>query len=70
MIDDQLGAYMVYKLVREYSAQLGFDIGAHALRATDTPTRSIIRWTSPRSRNSWGTPTSSPPASTITARRG
>jgi integrase/recombinase XerD len=23
--------------VREYSAQLGFEIGAHALRATDTP---------------------------------
>ena len=25
---------MVYKLVRGYSAQLGFEIGAHALRAT------------------------------------
>jgi site-specific recombinase XerD len=24
----------VYKLVRPYSAQLGFEIGAHALRAT------------------------------------
>jgi integrase/recombinase XerD len=26
----------VYKLVRTYSAQLGFEIGAHALRATAT----------------------------------
>jgi integrase/recombinase XerD len=25
---------MVYRLVRGYSAQLGFEIGAHALRAT------------------------------------
>ena len=25
---------MIYKLVRAYSAQLGFKVGAHALRAT------------------------------------
>jgi hypothetical protein len=28
----------VYELVREYSAQLGFEIGAHALRATAATT--------------------------------
>jgi integrase/recombinase XerD len=32
--DKALDPDMVYKLVRGYSAQLGFEIGAHALRAT------------------------------------
>ncbi len=33
-IDKALDPDMVYRLVRGYSAQLGFEIGAHALRAT------------------------------------
>ena len=33
-IDKALDPDMVYRLVRGYSAELGFDIGAHALRAT------------------------------------
>ena len=33
-IDKALDPNMVYKLVRGYSAELGFEIGAHALRAT------------------------------------
>jgi site-specific recombinase XerD len=33
-IDKALDPDMVYKLVKAYSAQLGFEIGAHALRAT------------------------------------
>jgi integrase/recombinase XerD len=31
---DAITANGVYKLVRDYSAELGFEIGAHALRAT------------------------------------
>ena len=59
----------VYKLVKAYSLELGFEIGAHALRRRPPPMRSIIRRTSPRSRSGLGTPTSPQPASTITARR-
>jgi site-specific recombinase XerD len=33
-LDKPLDADMVYRLVRKYSALLGFEIGAHALRAT------------------------------------
>lgn len=33
-LDKALDPDMVYKLVRAYSAELGFEIGAHALRAT------------------------------------
>ena len=33
-LDQAITADGVYKLVRAYSAQLGFEIGAHALRAT------------------------------------
>jgi integrase/recombinase XerD len=33
-IDKALDPDMVYRLVRGYSAALGFEIGAHALRAT------------------------------------
>ena len=33
-LDQALTPDAVYKLVKAYSAQLGFDIGAHALRAT------------------------------------
>jgi integrase len=33
-LDKALDPDMVYKLVRGYSAELGFEIGAHALRAT------------------------------------
>jgi integrase/recombinase XerD len=33
-LDKALDPDMVYRLVRGYSAQLGFEIGAHALRAT------------------------------------
>ena len=33
-LDKALTPDMVYKLVRQYSAELGFEIGAHALRAT------------------------------------
>jgi hypothetical protein len=48
----------VYKLVRAYSAALGFEIGAHALRARPLPpTRSITKPTSPRCRSGWGTRT-------------
>jgi integrase/recombinase XerD len=33
-IDEALDPDMIYKLVQKYSAELGFEIGAHALRAT------------------------------------
>jgi integrase len=33
-LDDAITPDGTYKLVRAYSAQLGFEIGAHALRAT------------------------------------
>ena len=33
-LDDAITPDGIYKLVRTYSAQLGFEIGAHALRAT------------------------------------
>ena len=33
-VDKALDPDMVYKLVKTYSAELGFEIGAHALRAT------------------------------------
>ena len=33
-LDQAITAGGVYRLVRAYSAQLGFEIGAHALRAT------------------------------------
>ena len=33
-LDDAITPDGIYKLVRVYSAQLGFEIGAHALRAT------------------------------------
>jgi site-specific recombinase XerD len=33
-LDTALTPHSVYRLVRGYSAQLGFEIGAHALRAT------------------------------------
>jgi integrase/recombinase XerD len=33
-LDTAITADGVYRLVRTYSAQLGFEIGAHALRAT------------------------------------
>src|SRR5262249_21832006 len=33
-LDTALTPHSVYRLVRSYSAQLGFEIGAHALRAT------------------------------------
>jgi integrase/recombinase XerD len=55
----------VYRLVRAYSAQLGFEIGAHALRAT-----AATNATSPRCRNGSATRTSPPPAFTITVERG
>ena len=32
--DKALDPDMIYKLVQKYSAELGFEIGAHALRAT------------------------------------
>lgn len=59
----------VYRLVRSYSAQLGFQIGAHALRATPPPMRSTTRRISPRCKNGSATQTSPPRASTITAAR-
>ena len=52
----------VYKLVRAYSAELGFEIGPHALRATPRQTRSTTRPTSPRCRNGLATPTSRRPS--------
>ena len=60
----------VYKLVRAYSAQLGFEIGAHALRATAPPMRSITRPTSPRFRNGSAARIFPPRGSMITGERG
>jgi hypothetical protein len=60
----------IYKLVRAYSAKLGFAIAAHALRATAAPMRSIIRPTSPRCRSGAATPTSPLRGSMIIAARG
>ena len=57
----------ISKLVRAYSAELGFRIGAHALRATPPPTHSITKPTSQRCRSGLGTPTSRQRGSTIIA---
>src|ERR1700722_11260238 len=53
----------VYKLVRAYSAQLGLEIGAHALRATAATNALDHQADIPRCRNGSATPTSPPPAS-------
>jgi integrase/recombinase XerD len=58
----------IYKLVRAYSAQLGFKIGAHARQRR--PMRSTMRRISPKCRSGWATRTSPPRASTITAGHG
>jgi hypothetical protein len=60
----------IYKLVRAYSAELEFEIGAHALRATAATNGSIMRRTLPRCKNGSVTRTSPRPRSTITAARG
>ena len=39
-LEDAITADGVYRLVRRYSGQLGFLIGAHALRATSPPRES------------------------------
>jgi hypothetical protein len=57
----------VYKLVRAYSAELGFAIGARALRATARPRRSTTRPTLAKCRSGLGTLTSPPREFTITA---
>ena len=59
----------VYRLVRGYSAELGFKIGVHFLRATARPPmHSIIRPILPRYKNGWDTPTYQPRGFTITVR--
>jgi integrase/recombinase XerD len=59
----------IYKLVRAYSAALGFEIGPHALRAT-AATNALTRPTSPRCRNGSATRTSRRPGFTIIAAPG
>ncbi len=69
-LDKALDPDMVYKLVRGYSAELGFEIGAHALRAT-AATNALDHQADIAKVQEWlGTRTSPPPGSTITARRG
>src|ERR1700730_10585631 len=58
------------ELARAYSAQLGFEVGAHALRATAPPMRSITRPTSPRFSNGSATRIFPPRVSMITGERG
>jgi integrase/recombinase XerD len=58
----------VYKLVRGYSAKLGFEISAHALRATAATNALDNQADSPKCRSGWGTPTSPLRASTIIGR--
>ncbi len=62
----------VYKLVRQYSAALGFAIGAHALRAT-AATNALDHQADIAKVQEWlgyATPTSPRPEFTITARPG
>ena len=69
-LDKALDPDMIYRLVRRYSAELGFEIGAHALRAT-AATNALDHQADIAKVQEWlGTPTSPPPASTITARPG
>jgi hypothetical protein len=60
----------VYKLVRAYSAQLGFEIGAHALRATAATNTLEHEADIARCRNGSAMRTSPPCESTIAAARG
>ena len=60
----------VYKLVKAYSAELGFEIGAHALRATAATNALDHQADIAKVQECSATPTSPPPAATITARRG
>ena len=69
-LDKALTPDAVYKLVRRYSAALGFEIGAHALRATAAPMPSTTRQISPKCRNGSAMPISRQPESTIIARPG
>ena len=55
-----------YTLVRTYSAQLGFRIGAHALRAAAVTDALDNQADVAKSRSGSATPTSPPPASTTT----
>ena len=72
-VSKAITADAVYKIVRAYSGALGFQIGAHALRATaatnaldhQADIAKVQEWL-----GGWGTPTSPPPASTTTARPG
>ena len=63
----------VYKIVRGYSAKLGFEIGAHALRAT-AATNALEHQADiakvPRCKSGWGTRTSRRRGSTTTERPG
>ena len=60
----------IYKLVRAYSAALGFEIGAHALRAT-AATNALDHQADIAKVQEWlATPTSPPRGSTITAAPG
>ena len=60
----------VYKLVKAYSAQLGFEIGAHALRATAATNALDHQADIAKVRSGLATPTSPPRGSTIIAAPG
>lgn len=60
----------VYMIVRGYSAALGFEIGAHALRATAATNALDHQADIARCRSGWGTPISRRRGSTTTGRRG
>jgi hypothetical protein len=60
----------INKLLRAYSAALGFEIGAHSLRATAATNAPDHEADIARCRNGLGMPTSPPRAFTIIGARG
>ena len=69
-LERAITADWVYKLVRAYSVELGFEMGRMHCARRQRPTRSTTKPTSPRCRSGSGTPTSRQPASTTTGGRG